>query len=252
MSAASESTTVLAGITRELEGVLSSVTELREEWLRVLVAAGALERAPRSQDLAALHPLIANVLRRHDGFAAGAGVVLAPDVLPDAPRWIEWWWADRGSGIERLEVDLDPGSAEFYDYTTSEWYSEPERTREVSVAGPYVDYICTHTYTYTLSLPMIHRGRFVGVAGADILAEQVEHTVLPELTRLGRVTVLASGNGRIIASNTERLLPGAVLARQEASSELLPIAGPGSTGAAPATLLPWTLFEGPPLTPRAR
>jgi hypothetical protein len=243
---------VLAGITRELEDVLGSVVALRDEMLGILVAAEAGARPLVGEDLAALHPHIASVLRRHDGFAAGAGVVLAPDVLADAARWIEWWWADRGSGIERLEVDLEPTSAEFYDYTTSEWYSEPERTGAQSVAGPYVDYICTHTYTYTLSVPVIHDSRFVGVAGADILAEQVERSVVPELIRLGRVTVLASGNGRIIASNTEQLLPGAVLARQHASAQLQAIAGPGISGSATGAALPWTLFEGPPLEARRR
>ena len=31
-------------------------------------------------------------------------------------------------GTGQLEVDLDPASAEFYDYTTTEWYREPART----------------------------------------------------------------------------------------------------------------------------
>jgi hypothetical protein len=51
-----------------------------------------------------------------------------------------------------LEVDLDPGSAEFYDYTTTEWYREPARTGQPCIAGPYVDYISTHEYTFTVSV----------------------------------------------------------------------------------------------------
>ena len=107
-----------------------------------------------------------------------------------------------GAGLAQLHVDLDPESAEFYDYTTTEWYRVPERTGRAAVAGPYVDYICTHQYTFTLSVPVSVEGRFVGVAGADILAAQVEQLALPDLSGLGRVAVLVSGTGRVIASNT--------------------------------------------------
>jgi len=205
-----------------------------------VTAARAAGRAPRRGDLAALRPLVAEVLRQHQGFAAGAGVVLAPDVLADAPLCIEWWWARQG--LEKLEVDLDPESAEFYDYTTMEWYREPQRTGEHSVAGPYVDYICTHEYTFTVSAPVVCAGSFAGVAAADILAEQVERMVLPGLSRLGRPAVLASGDGRVIASNTASILPGTPVARERLRAELLPVAGPGSTG--PAGPLPWVLLEG--------
>jgi hypothetical protein len=85
-------------------------------------------------------------------------VVLAPDILTDAPRCIEWLWADRGAGLQRLEVDLEPESVEFYDHTADEWYRGPELTRKQSIAGPYVDYICTHKYTYTLSVPLAAMG----------------------------------------------------------------------------------------------
>jgi hypothetical protein len=158
--------------------------------------------------------------------------------LADAPRCIEWWWADRGAGLQQLEVDLDPESAEFYDYTTTEWYRLPERTGRASVAGPYVDYICTHEYTFTISVPIVSAGQFAGVAGADILAGQVERLVLAGLSGLGRVGVLVSGNGRVIASNTARVLPGVAAARQELCSGLVPVAGPGS-------MLPWTLLSQP-------
>ena len=129
---------------------------------------------------------MAELLRAHAGLAAGAGIVLAPGTLADAPRCIEWWWADPQAQVSQLHVDLDPESAEFYDYTTTEWYREPERTGQPSVAGPYVDFICTREYTFTLAAPIRCPGRFIGVAGADILAAQVERLVLPGLAGLGR------------------------------------------------------------------
>ena len=236
---------LLASIARDVADVLASIATLREATVEVFAGADAAGRPVDRAALATLHPLIARLLRRHEGFAAGAGVVLAPDVLADAPRWIEWWWADRGSGIERLAVDHDPDSVDFYDYTAAEWYSEPERTRQQSITGPYVDYICTHEYTYTLAIPLIYGERFVGVAGADILAQQVERAVVPELMQLEHVAVLASGNGRIIASNTVLYPPGNVLARHEASHELLPVAGHGAADDPVAGIsLPWTLLAG--------
>jgi Cache domain len=234
--AAGEGEHLLAGITALIERVLASVTEVAEAM--TAVAAAARGRRPlRRGDLAALRPLVRQVLARHRGFAAGAGVVLAPDVLADAPRCIDWWWADQGIG--QLEVDLDPASAEFYDYTTTEWYREPARTGQPCIAGPYVDYICTHKYTFTVSVPVVDDGRFMGVAGADILAGEVERMLLPGLSTPGRASgpaVLVSGNGRVIASGTASILPGTVLRP----------AGPGPA----AGPLPWRLLSGPAL-PRA-
>jgi hypothetical protein len=231
---------VLADITERVEQVVASVAEVGAAAVSIVAAAQAAGQSPRRCDLAALRPLVADLLRKHAGFAAGAGVVLAPGALADAPRCIEWWWADQGAGPEQLQVDLDPESAEFYDYTTTDWYREPERTGQRSVAGPYVDYICTHQYTFTVSVPVVCAGRFVGVAGADILAEQVERLVLPALARLARITVLASGNGRVIASNTAEILPGAAVRRPELRADLVPVADPGTSlpGA-----LPWVLLE---------
>jgi len=239
--AADEGEQLLAGITALIERVLASVTEVAEAMTSVAAAARAGRRPLRRADLAALRPLVAQVLARHRGFAAGAGVVLAPDALTDAPRCIDWWWADSVSGPGHLEVDLDPGSAEFYDYTTTEWYREPARTGRPCIAGPYVDYICTHKYTFTVSVPVVDDGRFMGVAGADILAGEVERMLLPGLSMLGRANrpaVLVSGNGRVIASSTARILPGTVLRPPAAS--MMRAADP----------LPWTLVSGP--APAAR
>ena len=91
----------------------------------------------------------------------------------------------------------------------------------------------------------------MGVAGADILAGEVERMVLPGLSQLGRASqpaVLVSGSGRVIASSSARILPG----------EVLRPAGPGRPGSPgwpdgagwPGTMtaagpLPWMLLGGP-------
>lgn len=239
-------TSLLAGISEQVARILASAAHVGAAAESIVTATHEAGRQLRREDLHALRPLVAGVLRRHVDLTVGAGVVLAPGALADAPRCIEWWWADQGSGLTQLQVDLDPESAEFYDYTTTEWYCAPERTGEPSVVGPYVDYICTHHYTFTLSVPVVCAGRFVGVAGADILAAQVERLVLPALTRLDRVAVLTNGNGRVIASNTTSILPGVAASRQPMYSELVPVAGPGSPASTdPGSILPWTLLSRP-------
>jgi Cache domain len=248
---------LLAGVTRRMDEVLGSVAGL------AAAAESIAGRAPASQtpasqtlasqslrrgDFAALRPLVAALLQDHAGLAAGAGVVLAPQMLADTPRCIEWWWADRTGRVVPLDVDTDPESAEFYDYTTTEWYREPERTGTATLAGPYVDFICTHEYTFTLAAPVRSAGRFIGVAAADILATQVERLVLPGLCRLGapagdHAVVLASGHGRVIASTSASLPPGAALPRPPQASGFATLAGPGE--GPPPGLLPWSLLTVP-------
>jgi hypothetical protein len=87
----------------------------------------------------------------------------------------------------------------------------------------------------------VHDRRFVGVAGTDILASRVEQLVLPALSRINRAVVLVGGNGRVIASNTASIPPGAVVSRQPLSSELVPVAGLGHADKVRA--LPWTLLS---------
>lgn len=232
-------TALLAGITERVGRVFSHVEDIGVAAQSVFAAARAAGRELRRADFAVLRPLVADVLREQAGLAAGAGVVLAPDVVADAPRCIEWWWADAAARISQLHVDTDPSSAECYDYTTTEWYREPERTGRPAVAGPYVDFICTREYTFTLAVPVYDAGRFCGVAGADILAGQLERLVLPGLTGLGRVAVLISECGRVIASSSTSIRPGAVLRGPERPAGLVPVAGQAPV----AGLLPWTLLS---------
>jgi hypothetical protein len=270
-TAAGRGARLLADVTRRMEQVLSSVAGIVTAAESIAATPGRpppgrppLGRPPsgrvpsgpvlRRDDFAATRPLVAGLLREHAGLAAGAGVVLAPHTVADAPRYIEWWWADQSARIMPLEVDLDPESAEFYDYTTTDWYREPERTGAPTLAGPYVDFICTHEYTFTLAAPVRQAGRFIGVAAADILATQVERLVLPGLSGLGLAeldcsAVLASAHGRVIASTNASLPPGVALPRGPRAAGFVLLAGPGPrspAGWGPAPeLLPWTLLAVP-------
>jgi methyl-accepting chemotaxis protein-like sensor len=233
---------LLAMLSRAVGDVFTSVEGLRSATLAVANRVLGSGRQLRRSDLLALRAPVADALARHAGFVAGAGVVLAPNALTDAQLWIEWYWLNARSAPERLEVDLDPNSAEFYDYTTTEWYREPFRTGEAHIAGPYVDYICTHEYTFTLSAPLIDGDRFLGIAGADILASEVERLAVPGLARLPRVAAIASGSGRVISSNSAQLMPGMVLRPNSAQAAMRPVVTADDLPW--RSRLPWILLEG--------
>ena len=167
-------------------------------------SAGGLGR----EDMATLRPVIFNILSTRKGLVAGSGVIVAPDLLRDAPRWLEWWWTTPAGTPEALRINLDPTAPDFFDYTTADWYATPARTLERRVSGPYVDYVCTNAYTITLATPVRHDGRLLGVSAADVLISSLEPRVLPVLMAMPNPVVLASGDGRVIASNSPRWAPG--------------------------------------------
>jgi hypothetical protein len=159
-------------------------------------------------DLIPLRPAIFELLESHRGLVAGAGIITAPGLLRDAPRWLEWWWTNAGGSPEALRINLDPAAPDFFDYTTADWYATPLASGTRRVAGPYVDYACTNEYAVTLSVPVGVRGEVLGVAAADVLVSSLETRVLPALTGFDRPLVLANADGRVIVSNSPRWAPG--------------------------------------------
>ncbi len=223
-----ESLERLFGVLENLGRVLTDLFALRE-------AAGASgsAAAPGSavggslqrDDLAKLRPAIFGLLASQRDLASGAGVLTAPNVLADAPLWLEWWWTTPAGSPEQLRVNLDPTAPDFFDYTTAAWYTAAERRRSGGTAtGPYVDYFCTGEYTITLSVPVRLGGRFLGVAAADVLVSNLEGQVLPALLEAGRPVALTSPEGRVIAATTADLVPGA---RVPASGATLMPSQPG-------------------------
>jgi methyl-accepting chemotaxis protein-like sensor len=201
----------LADVVAELEGVFGALELLARELLELAAGAEPLGR----DDLASLRPAIFELLATHRGLVAGAGVITAPDLLRDAPRWLEWWWTTASGTPEALRVNLDPSAPDFYDYTTADWYATPERTLARRVAGPYVDYACTNEYAITLSLPIRSGDRVLGMAAADVLVSSLERKVLPVLAAIGHPSALASADGRVIASNSPAWAPGLRLAADQ-------------------------------------
>jgi hypothetical protein len=196
-------TAVLGPLVDELERVFAALDSLADRF-RSLCRGGP----PGRDDLAPLRPAIFELLQGHRGLVAGAGIITAPELLRDAPRWLEWWWTNATGSPESLRINLDPAAPDFFDYTTADWYATPLRSRARRVAGPYVDYACTNQYAVTLSTPVPDGDGLLGVAAADVLVSSLESRVLPALTGFDGPVVLANADGRVIASNSPRWAPG--------------------------------------------
>jgi hypothetical protein len=212
-SSARSAAEVLGDVLDQLENVFGALDTLAQR-LDELAAGG---RTLYRDDLASLRPTIFDVLAAHRDLVTGTGVIAAPNLLRDAPRWLEWWWTGSAGTPEPLRVNLDPGAPDFYDYTTADWYVTPERTGTRRMAGPYVDFLCTNEYTLTLSTPVRHEGRLLGMAAADVLVSSLERRVLPVLTSIGHPVVLAGADGRVIASNSPHWAPGLRVATDAAA-----------------------------------
>jgi hypothetical protein len=200
---------------RELERVLDDLTAVFDDIDPIADAFAALvaERRrrgaePNLDDLAKLRPAITRVLTANRGWVAGTGVITRPGLLAGTPRWLEWWWTRSSGAPEALRVNLDESAADFFDYTSAEWWAVPERTRTRHAAGPYVDHLCTNEYSVTLSAP-VHLGEeLIGMVGADVLVASIEARVTPVLRRAGADALLINAEGRVIAAATPRYAPG--------------------------------------------
>ncbi|MFI6478390.1 cache domain-containing protein [Nonomuraea sp. NPDC050663] len=203
-----------------IEEVFASLEEIRES----VVACYRSSAGFCTADLAGVRPDIFRCLGRAPGTLAGAGMIVAPGVLADRPRWLEWWQAPDPTF---LDVDLDPDSLDFYDYTAAEWFAVPERTRHRHIVGPYVDFGGTDTYMLTLTTPVEDGPRFLGVVGADVRAARFEALLLAELTACPTEVALVNAEGRVVVANSPRHPAGSLL--HEAGERL-----PG---------LPWALVS---------
>ncbi|WEO93588.1 cache domain-containing protein [Streptomyces sp. FXJ1.172] len=192
-----------------LEAVFATVAAIRAETAALLHRVTAQDRRPASADLAALRPGLHGHLTRED-LVSGAGFVAAPGLLSDVPAWLEWWQSGGEGEIRPLLLDLDPGQSAYADYTHWDWFALPRDTGRRAVAGPYVDYLCSDEYSLTLSEPVRIRGRFAGVAAADVYLRHFETAVLPLLRRLDRPAHLVNARGRVAASADPAHLAGSL------------------------------------------
>jgi len=195
-------------IGQTVQAVLDSVEEIRQAITGLVVSALENEGLkPTRSDLEKLHPLFEQILERHGKLLVGVGFVAAPGLLQDAEEWLEWRMGARG-GYSRLEVALDATALSNYDYVHAAWFEAPKAGSACSVVGPYVDFGGTNAYVVTLTVPVHVHGDFIGVAGADLLVDQVE-SLLRKLTHtVGLAASIVTDDGRVLASGIPRQAPG--------------------------------------------
>ncbi|MFE0641999.1 cache domain-containing protein [Streptomyces sp. NPDC058877] len=211
---------VIARVRDALEEVFTAVAETVADTDALLSEAFGADREPAVADLEALRPGLHARLADHP-LVSGVGFVAAPDLLADAPGWLEWWQRDPGGAVRPLLLDLDPEHSAYSDYTHWEWYTLPRETGCRAVAGPYVDYLCSDEYSLTLSAPVTRAGRFVGVAAADVYLRHFEAAVLPVLQRLPVPARLVNARGRVAASTDPSHLAGSLTKGPDVASVLV-------------------------------
>jgi hypothetical protein len=200
------------------EAVFELVANLRSATEELFASARRDGRRLSVADLGEIDAIAIGMLGGVDGIIPGAGFVAAPQTLTDAPRWLQWWQQGRNGSPTRLVAELDPSKDRFYDYTQLPWFAVPASTGKRHITGPYVDYVCTDEYALTFTEPIYDDGEFVGVAGADVFVDRFESLALPPLRSLPDAAALVNTQGRVIVSNTARLVTGSLVRQPDVAA----------------------------------
>lgn len=203
---------VLGDVVGLLSGPRDRVRACAEAFAAIGDAARAERRALGRADLEALVPLLRETVRALPAGVDGTGVVAAPDLLADAPLWLEWWRRGADGDAERLEVTFDPEQPAHFDYPEAEWFGVPQRRGVPWIAGPFVDSGGTNRHLCTYSVPVYGRdGTFLGIAGADLRVGHVERVARRALSTIDAPAVLVNRDARVIASNDPHLAAATLL-----------------------------------------
>ena len=143
--------------------------------------------------------------------AYGAGFVAALDLIPGVRQHLSWW---QGPEHDKLTLASRSLNKTRLDYTEFEWFRVPMQTGEAHIAGPSVDYLCCDEYTMTAALPVMIADRFVGIAGLDLLVDDIERHLSPLLRRDQTKITLVNDLDRVIVSTDVRIEAGASLHRR--------------------------------------
>jgi hypothetical protein len=206
---------------RGVEATFASMFRQIEQWRDQLEAlADSRDGILSSADVDGLvEGLVTPQLGRDDALIIGAGFVASPGFLRDTDWHLAWWLGRSNTfglgnadpSVRRLAATEDPAAEDFRDYTELEWWRVPSATGAAHITGPYVDYLCTDDYTLTLTMPVRHSGRMIGVAGADLYVNDIERTLLPFVRSVGRTATLINASGRVVVSTDPHRATGSVL-----------------------------------------
>lgn len=192
----------------------AAVTELLTHDL----APGALVT---KNDLVGLKDLASESLQRHP-YAVGSGATFSSARMSEGQGILEWW-APGPNGAEKLVFDLDPRGERFYDYEHLPYFSDAERTGEITIWGPYVDYLGSDEYILTHTAPFTIHGEFAGVAGYDVTVRALEEIFLPALRSIPGHAALINSSDRVIIGNSGAYLVGERIKAAPSESRIVPL-----------------------------
>lgn len=222
----------VVAVSATFAGVFAHVEQWRSRVAELAADQRGIVSTPELDDL--VEHLVLAELERDDALIIGAGFVATPGFLADT-RWHLAWWLGHantfglgaaGPSVRRLAATEDPTNDAFRDYTDLEWWRVPASTGEPHITGPYVDYLCTDDYTLTLTVPVVHDGAMIGVAGADLYVNDIERTLLPYVRSIGSMATVVNASGRVVVSTDPHLPTGSVL-RVDALRDRLAAAASG-------------------------
>lgn len=214
--------TRLSGIVEDLFAGLRVIASAAERaWLPLAAEGRTLTR----RDVIALKPLVSEFLGSHR-FADGAGLIVTPGAVSDAEWCLEWWQSTSNGKLRPLDLDIDPASSGFYDYTSFSWFRRPRDSGRRTVSGPYVDYRGADQYILTFTTPVLLGERFLGVAGADVTVAGFEAEVWACLREMSEGVALVNAERRVIVSTVPEYGAGTRVKDMPAGSLATPLALP--------------------------
>ncbi|MBE6025220.1 MAG: methyl-accepting chemotaxis protein [Cellulosilyticum sp.] len=97
---------------------------------------------------------------------------------------------------------------EGFDCTSRPWYKESKARHENYCTTPYVD-AATGKMCFTVTSPIYKQGKLVGIAGADVLLDELLNTIERVSIGQGSYAFLVDANHQIVMHQNESYLPTA-------------------------------------------
>jgi hypothetical protein len=139
---------------------------------------------------------------------AGMGYVADVGAVDGQERYMLWWQRSPVGRVARLRLNFDPSSVDVYDYLEMEWFRLARAGRRRVVYGPYVDYSGSELYIVTMTVPVVVAGKFVGVAGVDLVVNELERRMVSLIHAARLEVLLVTAERRVLAANTPRWFVG--------------------------------------------
>jgi len=190
-----------------VERTFTLLDPLADACTEIVSQASADAPAPSARQLSGVDVLADRVMEQQSGLI-GAGLVVAPGMLADEQRYLQWRQRRKDGSFAPLFLDVDTAGDDPYDYPEMEWFRVPAQQGRRMIGGPYFDYMGAETCTLTYAVPVVVGGAFVGIAGADLLLSWLERASLSVMRTIDAPAALVNHERRVVTDNTPVLATG--------------------------------------------